>query len=413
MVDVAIVGAGPYGLSLAAYLKALGVKFRIFGNPMGFWLNHMPKGMRLKSEGFASFIYDPDSAFTLKHYCEREKLAYADLGLPVPLETFTSYGLEFQKKLVPELENKLVVSLQRSSGGFQVGLEDGEVVAARKIVLAVGLTYYAYVPPILSSLPGEYVSHSSKHNSIDHFKGLEVAVAGAGASALDLAALLHQAGALVQVVARGSEIHFHTQREKPPTLIDQLRAPITGIGPGWKLFWCTNLPLVFRLTPERFRFLVVEKILGPAPGWFIKDQVVGKVPLNLGVTITEASVQNGRVNLQLTNSSGTTKTLVTDHVIAATGYKIDLRRLTFLDPDIQSGIRSVAHTPILSSNFESSVPGLYFIGVSATHTFGPLLRFAFGAGFTAPRLSRHLAKTCGARSTKDWVRDTNALSDPT
>jgi Pyridine nucleotide-disulphide oxidoreductase len=359
MPNVVIIGAGPYGLSLAAYLKVRGVDFRIFGNPMGFWLNHMPQGMRLKSEGFASFLYDPDSVFTLKHYCERAGLPYADLGLPVPLETFTSYGLEFQKKIVPELENKLVASVQRSATGFQVRLEDGEVFAAEQVVLAVGLTYYAYLPPVLSSLPEGLVSHSSAHSCLDRFKGREVAVAGAGASALDLAALLHQAGALVQLVARGSEIHFHTKREKPPTLMDQLRAPITGIGPGWKLFWCTNLPLVFRLMPERFRFLVAEKILGPAPGWFIRDEVEGKVPFNLGMTITEAGVQNGRVHLQLTDSSGNTRTLMTDHVIAATGYKIDLRRLTFLDSDIRSGMRSVAHTPILSSNFESSVPGLY------------------------------------------------------
>src|SRR5690349_14294594 len=191
MVDVVVMGAGPYGLSIAAHLKERGVDFRIFGSPMGFWLNHMPKGMRLKSEGFASCIYDPDSTFTLEQYCKEQGLPYADIGLPTPLETFTSYGLEFQKKFVPELENELVVSLKRASHGFDVRLENGEIVAARKVVIAVGLTYYVYIPPSLSSLPKEFVSHSSEHSTLDHFRGREVAVAGAGASALDLAALLH------------------------------------------------------------------------------------------------------------------------------------------------------------------------------------------------------------------------------
>jgi thioredoxin reductase len=137
----------------------------------------------------------------------------------------------------------------------------------------------------------------------------------------------------------------------------------------------------------------VRRILGPAPCWFIKDQVVGRVGFNLGVTITGATVQNGRVNLQLTDNAGTKKTLAADHVIAATGYKPDLRRLAFLDPDVLSGIRSVEQTPLLSSNFESTVPHLFFVGVTAANTFGPLLRFAYGAGFAAPRLSKHLART--------------------
>src|SRR3979411_2451387 len=108
--DVAIIGAGPYGLSIAAHLKARGVDFRIFGSPMHTWLSQMPQGMRLKSEGFASSLYDPDSAFTLARYCQQKRIPYADHGLPVPLETFSSYGLAFQKELVPEVENKLVVS---------------------------------------------------------------------------------------------------------------------------------------------------------------------------------------------------------------------------------------------------------------------------------------------------------------
>jgi thioredoxin reductase len=397
--DVAIIGAGPYGLSIAAHLKARGVDFRIFGNPMHTWLAHMPKGMRLKSEGFASSLYDPGSTFTLKSYCKERGIPYAKIGLPVPLEVFASYGLEFQRRFVPELEKQLVDSLRRAAERFQVRLEDGEIISARKVVMAVGLTHYDYVPPILAALPQEFVTHSSRHNTVDRFKGREVAVVGAGASALDLAALLHQAGAHVQVVARKPAIRFHDPPDKlEPSFIDRLRTPITGIGPGWKLFWCTNAPLIFRQMPQEFRFDKVRRILGPAPCWFTKEQVVGKIPLNVGVTITEAKVQNGRVNLQLTDSAGTQKMLMADHVITATGYKVDLRRLAFMDSDLQSAVRSVEQTPVLSSNFESSVPGLYFVGATAANTFGPLLRFAFGAGFTARRLSRHLAKSTDHKS---------------
>ena len=394
--DVAIIGAGPYGLSIAAHLKALGVDFRIFGLPMHTWLAHMPKGMRLKSEGFASCLYDPGSTFTLQAYCKEKGISYSDIGLPVPLEVFASYGLEFQRRFVPELETNLVTSLCRSVEAFQIGLDDGQRVSARRVVMAVGLTHYENMPSILAALPESFATHSSRHNTVDQFSGREVGVVGAGASALDLAALLHQAGARVQVVARTPVIRFHDPpQNQKPSLLDRLRNPMTGIGPGWRLFWCANAPLVFRQMPQEFRFEKVKKMLGPAPCWFIKEQVVGKIPLNVDVSVTEAKIQNGRVNLQLTDSQGRNSTLMTDHVIAATGYKVDLRRLTFMDSDLQSTVLSAEQTPVLSSNFESSVPGLYFVGTSAANTFGPLLRFAFGAGFTARRLSKHLARSAG------------------
>src|SRR5208283_316064 len=143
--DVAIIGAGPYGLSIAAHLKARGVDFRIFGTPMNFWRTHMPKGMHLKSEGFASSLDDPDGGFTLEVYCKERGIPYAKVGLPVPLEVFTSYGLEFQRRFVPKLENKLVNLLERFPAGFQIRLEDGEIVAARRVVLAIGLTHFEHV----------------------------------------------------------------------------------------------------------------------------------------------------------------------------------------------------------------------------------------------------------------------------
>src|ERR1700726_3219033 len=128
MLEIAIIGAGPYGLSVAAHLRGLGVPFRIFGRPMDSWVAHMPKGMMLKSDGFASDIYDPEGDFTLKHFCSERGIEYSDTGVPVRLETFAAYGLAFWERMVPELEDKLVVGLDRLPDGFVLRLDDGEMV---------------------------------------------------------------------------------------------------------------------------------------------------------------------------------------------------------------------------------------------------------------------------------------------
>ncbi|HEV2329072.1 MAG TPA: NAD(P)/FAD-dependent oxidoreductase [Verrucomicrobiae bacterium] len=392
--DVAIIGAGPYGLSIAAHLRAANVDFRIFGSPMHTWSSAMPRGMRLKSEGFASSLYEPDSQFTLKAYCQANGLPYANVGLPVSLETFIAYGLEFQKRFVPQLEDKRIASLRQATGGYQIRLEDGEILSARRVIVAVGLSYYQYLPPIFSGFSETHVTHSSKHNTLDCFEGREVIVVGAGASALDTAALLHQAGANVRVVARTPSIRFYDPPlEHSQSLIERFRNPQTPIGHGQKNYLCANFPLVFRLMPEQFRLDKVRRLLGPGPGWFIKQDIVGKVPLHTGFSIKETRVENGRVKLDVTNTAGTSQTFEADHLIAATGYRVDLRRLPFVEPILLAQIRSVENTPILSSNFESSLRGLYFVGTSAANTFGPLLRFAVGAKFTARRLSRHLARS--------------------
>src|SRR5579872_703886 len=118
MLDTAIVGAGPYGLSLAAHFRNHGIPFRIFGRLMDSWATHMPKGMMLKSDGFASNIYDPNSEFTLQRFCTDKKIPYADSGLPVRLDTFTAYGHAFAERMVPEFEDRLVAAVERSKDGF-------------------------------------------------------------------------------------------------------------------------------------------------------------------------------------------------------------------------------------------------------------------------------------------------------
>jgi cation diffusion facilitator CzcD-associated flavoprotein CzcO len=389
MVDVVIVGAGPYGLSIAAYLKQKKVSFRIFGTPMKTWREHMPAGMMLKSDGFASNLYDPKSTFTLRHYCAENNLPYADIGLPVP---FVAYGMEFQKRLVPQLEQTDIRSVRRIDGGFQLQTMLGETFEARKVVIAVGITHFGYLPPFLADVSPQQVTHSLGHSDLSGFNGKRVTVIGAGASAVDIAALLNEAGAEVSLVARRKAIAFQTPAKEPRPLLERITKPRSGLGPGWRSRLCTDAPLVFRLMPQKFRFLVVKKHLGPAPGWFVRDKVVDRFPLHLGSTLKAAEVENGHVRINFADADGVEQQVLADHVIGATGFKVAVSKLGFLDERLRQQIATVEDTPVLSSNFESSVPGLYLVGIASANSFGPLTRFAFGAGFTAKRISSHLVR---------------------
>ena len=261
-------------------------------------------------------------------------------------------------------------------------------------MVAVGISHYQYLPPVFDGLPREAVSHTSSRTSYKEFRAREVTVVGAGASAIDVAGALLDAGASVQIVARASKIHFHDPpKPMPRPFMDEVRAPMTGLGPGWRSWMCVRGPLLFRLMPENFRVKVVKRHLGPAPGWFMKNEIVGHVPFHLGFELDRARVSGGKVHLDVTNQAGENQTFSADHVIAGTGYRADLRRLAFLNPALLTGIRSAQNTPLLTSDFESSVPGLYFVGATSANTFGPLVRFAYGAGFTSRRLSSHLAKS--------------------
>jgi cation diffusion facilitator CzcD-associated flavoprotein CzcO len=389
-VDVAIIGAGPYGLSLAAHLGRTQRSFRIFGEPMQFWNRHMPRGMRLKSEGFASNLYDPDAKFSLERYCAEKGIPYAHVGLPVPLETFIAYGCEFQRRYVPQLENVTVEMLAEKPGGFELTTAAGESVRSRRVVVATGIGSFAFLPPVLRDLPPALVSHSSQHADLKPNSGRRVAVLGGGSSALDIAALLKEAGADVEVIARTETLKFHDPPREPRRLKERILEPRSGLGTGWRSRLCCDIPLVFHALPERLRLRAVARHLGPAPCWFTRDAIVGRVPLHLGATLERVEAAGSGIRVTF-SQEGRQRTIEADHLIAGTGYKVELSRLSFIDPSLRSRIRLVNGAPILGRQFDSSVPGLYFVGIAAANSFGPLLRFAFGANYAARRLTPHLA----------------------
>ena len=392
-VEIAIIGAGPYGLSLAAHLGATKRNFRIFGAPMRSWSHHMPRGMCLKSEGFASNLSDPGGAFPLRAYCAERGIPYADVGLPVRLDTFLGYGLEFQKRYVANLEDVQVTYLRKVEGGFEITIDGGETLLAQQVVVAAGIRHFDYLPPVLANLPETLVTHSSQHSDLGRFNDRKVIVLGGGASAIDIAVLLREVGANVELVARQTTIQFHNPpAAEPRPLLDRLKEPRSGLGLGWRSRLCTDAPLVFHALPQTLRVKAVKNHLGPAPCWFTRDAVVGQLPMRLGMTLVDARAGNGDVRLVLLDGQKKQFEIAAEHVIAATGYRPALARLQFLDPELRSHMHAVVDTPILNRRFESSVQGLYFIGVAAANSFGPMLRFAYGSDYTARRLAPHLVR---------------------
>ncbi len=425
--DVAIVGAGPYGLSLAAHLAGAGVRTRIFGIAMNPWRTAMPKGMFLKSQGFASNLSDPKSSWTLEEFCRITGRPYADYGLPVPLDTFIDYGTWFADQLVPHLEQTLVSSVVALGGdGFALTLATGEVALARRVVVAAGIEHYAHLPEPLSGLPDWACTHSSAHADLSGFKGKQVAVIGAGQSALESAALLHESGAAVQVVMREPAVVWNgppLPLERP--LYQRLLEPEAGLGSGWSTWMYSRQPRLFRYLPESVRIAKARTALGPAGAAWLRERVEGQIAVRTGQrlewamagdhaagdhgagdpvrpgtarpgtarpgTARPGNARPATVHLGTVTAQGERGEIEAEHVIAATGYRAEVGRLPFLDPELRASLRTVGGTPAVDGGFESSVPGLHFIGPSVAPTFGPVMRFVYGAEHAAQGLAPRLA----------------------
>ena len=386
--DVAIIGAGPYGLSLAAHLRARGVKYRIFGEAMSFWRT-MPAGVNLKSLAFATSISVPMSGYSFPQWCRQYGLEDFE---PCTMQSFYEYGLEIQKQFVPDLEETQVTNVSLRDSEFDVALSSGEQFHSRNVVVSTGLSGLARIPEVFRELGPDRILHTFDISDYSRFRNKTVAVLGGGASAIEAGALVCEAGGSSEVFVRGQEAIFHGRTPRARSLWQRLKNPMTVLGPGRDNWVIQQFPLsVYRFQRDR-RTRFVKSYLGPASPWWIKDRVLGKVPIHVRHEAVTAGTSGQGVYLEfMDGDGGSLRSVEVDFVIAGTGYDTDVSRLKFLDPKILDCIHRIEGAPELTIHFESSIPGLYFIGPLSFMCFGPLFRFVSGADITARRLGRRLA----------------------
>jgi hypothetical protein len=350
-------------------------------------MEHMPEGMELKSEGLTSNIYDP-SGFDLETHCKERGLHYEETGYPIPLATFIDYGVRCHEGLADLADPREVSSVEKAGDRFFVRLSDDEEVEASSVVVASGVTSCEYVPSEFEGCLRDCVTHSSAHKSLGRFEGKRLMVVGAGSSATDVAVLAAEKGAKVTVVSR-SPLIWGDPRVEPRPLTERLAKPQACPGPGLRAYVLESAPLGFRLLPANSRYRIANEVAGPSGGWFVRKRFEDSVELLERRRLGTVSELASGVSVELISDSGKEVREV-DHLVLATGYRTDIRRLSFLSQTLRDQVRAFKGAPILSTSFESSTPGLYFVGKAAAPTFGPMMRFVCGTEYTSKRLGARL-----------------------
>ncbi|MGY3343709.1 cation diffusion facilitator CzcD-associated flavoprotein CzcO [Bradyrhizobium sp. USDA 4472] len=386
ILDVAIIGAGPYGLAAGAHLRTVkGLELRVFGEPMSFWDQNMPVGMFLRSNWTATQIADPNDELTLEAYQGAHGLKFA---LPVPIEHFVGYGLWYQRQAVPDLDHRKVAHLEAHPKGFRLLLDDGDALLARRVVIAAGIGSFAWRPPEFQSLPNDLTSHSSEHRDFQKFAGKRLLIVGGGQSALESGALLHEGGAEVEIVARSPRIHWlggrasKTLHHRLGKFTRNLLYAPTDVGPA-VLSQLVARPHLVRQLPRALQDKLTKRAVRPAGARWLVDRLKN-TPIRLGGAVVGVTPLAEKVKVKLDDHSER----IVDHILLATGYRVDVSKYKFLAPSLVQSIDRFNGYPRLKPGLETSVPGLHIIGAPARWSFGPLMQFVSGARYASHALVR-------------------------
>jgi hypothetical protein len=355
----------------------------VFGEPLQFWSTRTPVGMLLRSPYTGSDIGAPELKLTLQDY-ERDT---QPVDVPIPVEKFVDYGKWFQQRAVPNLDRREVRRIDKSDSGFRIEV-DGDTFEADRVVVAAGIGTFARVPQQFASFGSDVVSHSVDQHDLSIFSGRRVSVIGGGQSALESAALLHEAGADVDVLVRAQSVRWilgQARRHTIPWLNTLLYAP-AAVGPAG-LSQLNQRPELYRFVPMALHDRLDRRSIRSAGAGWLFPRVEG-VPIRTGVDVVEAATSGEGLQLRLSDGSRHT----VDHVLLGTGYRIELSKYSFWSPGLSNAITCVRGYPQLTNGFETTVPGLHVTGAPAAPTFGPLMRFVAGSGYAGRTIARALTR---------------------
>jgi thioredoxin reductase len=389
---------------VAAHLAEFQIEHRIFGRPMQFWnqIAQAADKRYLKSYCFGTNLSSPSPGFSFSDYNTPRGLETFE---PCSMGNFAAYGRWFQENKVPWVEPVDVSHVSLEGDRFSISLSNGEHCFADQVVVATGLASFSNVPRALASLQSDRVKHTSEITGFSTFKGRRIAVLGAGQSALEAAVLLHEAGAEPTLLVREHSISWHSRVRQKRSLWRRLRSPITGLGTGPKAWALTRFPRALHRMPDSIRTRFVKTHLPAEGAWWLRERFEGNVPALFGTEVIEARDTSCGVTLTVRNAKDqATREITFDQVIAGSGYIVDVDRLTFLDESLRGKIKRLERSPKLNATFESSVPGLRFVGAASAMSFGPLFRFVVGAEYTARTISKALSQTVSRTASETMSR---------
>jgi lysine/ornithine N-monooxygenase len=380
--ETLIIGAGPFGLALSAYARAHAIEHTVVGRPMDFWKQHMPKAMLLRSR--CDWHLDPLDEHTIERYLETQDRRPADVE-PLSLEFYLDYCDWFTKQKEIEIVDARVDCLDYVENGepsFVATLSNGETITADRVVVAVGFGYFANSPDHLRSLlPEGTFSHTSELSDFSRLEGKRVLIVGGRQSAFEWAALMHEAG------AKAIQLCY---RHPTPSFEESDWAWVAGAvhNIATKPGWFRNLSQTERDQINRRQWsegrLKLEPWLAPR----ITNDKTTLFPESEIVACDELT--DGTLGVTLSNG----RALNVDHVILATGYKVDVTRIPFLSKgNVFARLHTLNGFPTLDDHLESSIPGLFFTSMCATQDFGSFFGFTVSVRASATLIGARLRPT--------------------